>query len=131
MRSKWSSAILYLALLLVLGGCYEFDNPVDPAAPNYQNPDTSPPAAPQNLRWDVGTYNPVTIRWDAVTGADEYLIEYYESAPPFVPLDSLSPTQSTSIDHPGLTTGDYYYRVFARNGNGSSPASNEIVVHVP
>ena len=126
MRSKWSSAILYLALPLVLGGCYEFDNPVDPAAPNYN----STPEAPRNLRWD-GNSAPATILWDAVTGADDYLIEYYEEPGSFSSLDTLSPTQATFIADYGPSTGKHHYQVFARNENGSSPASNELVFTLP
>ena len=132
MKGPRLAGILVAAALAVLGGCYEFNNPVDPEAQSYRSPGEGPPSAPKNLRPVNAGSSTVTIEWDAVDGAEEYLVEYHIESGSFAPLDPpLSPTEDTTISHYPLSAGIHHYRVFARNEHGSSPPSSELAVTLP
>ena len=124
-------APLFAAFLAAIGGCYVFDNPVDPEAASYRSPEESPPAAPKNLRLMAGGSNYAVIEWDPVERAEDYLIEYYRDSGPFLAVPyPYSPTTTTTLSHSSLTPGIHHYRVRARNQNGSSPWSAELIVSV-
>ena len=85
------------------------------------------PAVPGNFRFTAnGPF--VTLAWDGVAGADEYILDV-GSAPGLTNLLTTSLGNTTAITAVA-PPGTYYGRMRARNGCGSSGPSNEIVVVV-
>jgi fibronectin type 3 domain-containing protein len=94
-------------------------------------PDTTPPAAPQNLAADAGN-GLVTVSWNANTETDlaGYNVYRGTSSPVSttgMPLNGATPLTSNSYTDNGLTNGaTYYYAVTAVDSSSNqSSASNE------
>ena len=88
--------------------------------------DLRPPATPANVAAVPGD-GMASVRWDAVAGADGYVV-YWSSAPGVSKASGTAlPTQATSVNHTELTNGaTYYYVVTAVNAAGESPESAEV-----
>jgi hypothetical protein len=92
----------------------------------------SAPGAPANLAGTVAAAR-VTLTWTAPAGGDpplSYVIEAGSTTgrADLAALDTGSTSQTLTVD--SVPAGTYYVRVRARNGAGSSAASNEITVAV-
>src|SRR5713226_8258159 len=121
-------AVVFGAALVVLSGCGS-TNPVSTASGAL---DTTPPAAPQNLKAGLDTGD-LVLSWDASADADVAGYDVYRYAPDptrensYVKINPALVT-GTSYDVGDATTQDTYYRVKAvdRSSNVSS-ASDDIV----
>lgn len=90
------------------------------------------PAAPTNLQAAVNG-NHVTLTWGAATGGGAPLTVEVEagSAPDAANIGVFPVGLTTQASVPNVPNGVYFVRVYSRNGNGRSPASNEVRVDVP
>lgn len=70
---------------------------------------------------------PVSVKWDAVPGADKYLINVVSKG---VPTFKDSPISSCEFRLPQLTVGEHEIWVVAENSIGKSAESNHITVTV-
>ena len=90
------------------------------------------PAAPQALRATNVTASSFTANWSSVGGATGYRLDVSTSSifVTYVPgYQNLDVGNMTSRNVTGLTRNtNYYYRLRAYNGNGTSPNSNVIKV---
>src|SRR5262249_13523453 len=92
-------------------------------------PCTAPPQAPSALRFAV-TGSSVALAWSPSSGATTYIVSV-GSAPGASDLagaDLGNPTPSTFA--PDVAPGNYFVRVSARNGCGTSGTSNEVAIVV-
>ncbi|GIW33089.1 PA14 domain-containing protein [Meiothermus sp.] len=78
-----------------------------------------PPATPTNFQATADTTPQVALRWDAVAGASDYLLERRSGNGDFAPIFVATAPQYTDSSVEYSTT--YTYRLTARNGSGSSP----------
>jgi hypothetical protein len=103
-------------------------SPTPPAsAPPTAPPSTSlAPSAPTGLTVAV-TGSSRVFTWNASAGAVDYFIQIGEASGSSNLI--YTNTSQTTYSWTGAGPGTYYARVHARNGNGSSAPSNEIVVH--
>lgn len=121
-------ATIILLISLLLSGCYNFNNPVDPEAADYQgfhsDPPTSPPAAPFGLViWahDPDREHGVRLTWQDNSDSEEcFYIERHPGTGIFTEIAKVNPDLTEYID---LTlSGDttFTYRVRAYNAAGYS-----------
>ncbi len=93
---------------------------------------TATPAAPRAAGASNVTANSFTARWQSVSGATGYRLDVSVSSTfvSYVPgYQNLDVGNVTSQNVTGLTpNANYYYRLPAYNGNGTSPNSNVIKV---
>jgi len=83
----------------------------------------APPAAPTNVKPAAGN-GQVTISWDAVTGADSYIVYYKTSLSSWIPYGTVTGTSRTIG---GLQNGTtYFFIVYAINAAGQSPESDQV-----
>jgi hypothetical protein len=87
------------------------------------------PAAPQALKGTNVTANSFTANWTAVSGATGYRLDVSTTATfvPYLPGYENLDVHTTSRNVTGLAPNtNYYYRLRAYNGNGTSLNSNVI-----
>ena len=86
----------------------------------------TPPSSPTGLT--VTSTNPITLSWNAVSGASKYSVYRGTSSGDISTKTQLATdiTGTSYIDTSALTGTTYYYQVRAINGDGSSSASNEV-----
>lgn len=80
----------------------------------------SAPATPRNLRVTNQADRDVTIAWDSVPNASEYLVTYNGTRPAYVDHDGSRTTSATSTTITGFDQFTYCFRVRARNAFGTS-----------
>ncbi|TAF66139.1 MAG: T9SS C-terminal target domain-containing protein [Cytophagales bacterium] len=86
-----------------------------------------PPAVPTNLTANAASINSIQLNWtdNSTTETSFILQRSLSSTTGFTDLITLNANTTTYTD-PNLTTNTtYYYRIFATNGFGNSPLSNE------
>ena len=86
------------------------------------------PAPPGHVTFAVNA-RLVTLQWSAAVGAADYIVEA-GSAPGLADLYRAAVGASPALTV-AAPAGRYYVRVRARNANGESDPSNEIIVDVP
>lgn len=85
----------------------------------------APPAAPTNLRVSQVTSSSVTLSWDAVSTASNYVVERKSGGSGYAPL--ATPTQPTYTDTSLSADTSYTYRVSASNDKGQSAGVEQTV----
>ncbi len=91
------------------------------------------PVRPTGLSASSGTQAVVNLSWiDNSQIEDGFRIERKTSSTPFIPIgDPLSANTVSYTDSDVEELVEYTYRVYAFNGNGNSPYSNESKVRTP
>ncbi len=113
--ASWTSLALTLCVCLSIVAC---DWPVDPKPP-YTPPATDVPGTPQNLRIEASGAD-WALRWDAVSGADSYLI-YFSSD------DSSYTTPIASATSTEYLVANYgYYKASAKNTVGEGAKAGPV-----
>ena len=120
--------IWIIGCVLLLTGCYDFNNPVDPDADNYQgfpsDPPTTIPADPGNLviwAYDPDREHGVRLTWQ--DNSDNEACFYVERHPGTGVFAQIAKTDPDITEYFDLTlSGDttYTYRVRAYNAAGYS-----------
>jgi hypothetical protein len=131
MNSWLKSTILLLCCFLALAGCYNFNNPVDPEADNYQGfKSEKPTTAPAGPLWlnvgVIGLTEPdreheVRMTWtDAADNEEGFTVQRRSGADPWVAIADLPPDSGEY--HDTTLSGDttYTFRVLAYNILGSA-----------
>jgi hypothetical protein len=115
-----------------MGRCFQFRS--EPACLSGARPATGPvvagavaPGAPGNFT-ATSNGSTVTLTWTAPTSGDpatSYVIEAGSSSGASNLANFSTGNTQTTFSTGGVAAGAYYVRVRARNGTGTSPASNE------
>ncbi len=87
-------------------------------------PAPQPPSAPANLQAFTSGLN-LTLQWQAASGGPTNYVLVAGTGPGLSNLGQASVGLATSVSAT-LPPGTYFVRVFAQNGAGTSPASNEV-----
>ena len=84
------------------------------------------PEAPTNLTLSIAS-NAIAQSWTAVSGATSY--EIYRKTSDTGTYSSIGTSTSTSFTDTNVSSGsNYWYRIFAKNSNGTSTGSNVVKV---
>jgi hypothetical protein len=89
------------------------------------------PEAATNLHLESINGSTVVLAWAAPPSATSYLIEAGSAPGQSDQLRTDLNTAATTYTANGVKPGTYYTRVFAVNGCGTGPASNELTVVAP
>ena len=90
------------------------------------NKQNQPPEAPTNLTLSIAS-SAIAQSWTAVSGATSY--EIYRKTSDTGTYSSIGTSTSTSFSDSNVSSGsNYWYRIFAKNSNGTSTGSNVVKV---
>lgn len=113
--------------ILALNNLQAFANGTTPPPP-------TPPAAPtlNPIKLNSGSTNSYTVSWNSVVNATSYVLQQ-DTSSGFSNPKTIVSGNILSSSFSNQPNGTYYYRVYAKNTAGTSPASNvqSIIISTP